>query len=183
MLLSVLSMILYSVQADMHGKSNRLLYSNGANVRYFAPGKYPLPQHLDPGNNKINPWSFQVGKRNLEFFKRKSRKSVLNDGEIIYYKPGDKAPPFTIWDLNKTLVYPSQTFENSSILVHVFDPNSGFLKCMWTSNEGLKPIVKSTVLNATHFIFIPKSAGIQDIYGAVWMRDRIVEAIRRETTL
>ncbi|XP_021351177.1 uncharacterized protein LOC110448965 [Mizuhopecten yessoensis] len=136
----------------------------------------------------ISTWSATVGKANLAFYKANSKHlgsktRTLNDGEIIDYKPGTPASPFIIWGLYGKVVYPSQTFANSSMIVHVFDPQSGFLECMWTSDEGLKPIVNFTALNSIHFVFIPKSAGIHDVYGAMWMRDRILQTMTREASM
>ncbi|XP_069122333.1 uncharacterized protein [Argopecten irradians] len=131
-----------------------------------------------------NSWSVEVGKRNLDLHTDKKYSSVsrppLKDGEIIAYTPGSIAPQFSIWGLDGKLVYPSEMFLNSSIIIHVFDPSSGFLESMWTSDEGLKPIVTSEVLNSTHFIFIPKSAEIHDLYGALWMRDRIHQTMKKQ---
>ncbi|XP_060069722.1 uncharacterized protein LOC132549769 isoform X2 [Ylistrum balloti] len=129
-------------------------------------------------------WSATLGKENLVYYNSNSRhlgeqKTALTDGEIVNYKPDSPTPPFIIWGLDGKVVYPSQSFANSSIIIHVFDPQSGFLECMWTSDEGLQPIVKTSLLNSTHFIFIPKSAEMQEVYGALWMSDRIHHTLLR----
>ncbi|XP_033729101.1 LOW QUALITY PROTEIN: uncharacterized protein LOC117318180 [Pecten maximus] len=137
-------------------------------------GKFP-PSH-------VNSWSVAVGNANLGYDNpgplSGAQKTTLNDGEIVEYTPGSQAPHFTIWGINGKVVYPSKMFSNSPIIVHVFDPYSGFVECMWTSKEGLKPLVTSGVLNSTHFIFVPKSAEMHELYGASWMRDRIRQTLR-----
>jgi hypothetical protein len=56
--------------------------------------------------------------------------------------------------------------------LHVFDEDSGFLEFMWNSDAALLPLTDES-LNNTHFIFISKRSGMNETYGAGWMKNRI----------
>lgn len=117
--------------------------------------------------------------QNIETGSKLSKlKSNFKDGEIIPYSPGQKSPPFSLWTLNGQVHFPSETLKNKSLFIHVFNPDSGFLECLWTSDEALSPIVSESKENVS-FIFIPKTAGINDLYGSVWMQNRLKSVIQK----
>ncbi|KAK3106688.1 hypothetical protein FSP39_025233 [Pinctada imbricata] len=97
----------------------------------------------------------------------------LKDGEVVVYEPGQPALSFDIWELNGKLEFPENPiFLNKSVIMHVFDPDSAFLECLWTSDEGLSPLFEDVSKN-TVYIFVPKRADVNDKYGAVWMQNRL----------
>ena len=107
------------------------------------------------------------------------RFSGIMDGEVTLYEPGQPAPNFEIWGLKGKVAFPSALFENKSIIIHMFDPASAFLECLWTSDEALSPLLETS--NNSVLIFIPKSAEVYQKYGAVWMHNRTTEIIARKT--
>ncbi|KAK3609886.1 hypothetical protein CHS0354_015079 [Potamilus streckersoni] len=124
----------------------------------------------------------KIADRNLGLMMNKLHSKILNterigDGEVINYKPGDVAEPFIIYTLNGILNYSSQSYKNTSFIFHVFDPNSGFLENMWTSDDGIEPLFNygSPVNN---YVFIPKSAHVNEKYGAIWMKQRVIEVLK-----
>ncbi|KAL3836195.1 hypothetical protein ACJMK2_021637 [Sinanodonta woodiana] len=102
----------------------------------------------------------------------------VGDGEVIDYKPGDAAEPFVIYTLDGILNFSSQSYKNTSFIFHVFDPNSGFLESMWTSDDGIEPLFNygSPVNN---YVFIPKSAHVNEKYGAIWMKQRVMQVFEQ----
>lgn len=120
----------------------------------------------------------EVGKANLINVKHLQHQITLKDGEVTEFNPGEPAFPFHIWDIDKKIVFPSKQFTNTSVLIHVFDPESGFLECMWNSDNALKSLA-TYALNKTNFIFIPKRASLNETYGALWMKNRILSVIKK----
>ncbi|XP_076093199.1 uncharacterized protein LOC143064328 [Mytilus galloprovincialis] len=128
-------------------------------------------------NNIIRPRniiSFKntIGRKNL------NTKNVLKDGEVIQFNPGNTAPSFTIWGLDQKVVFPCLNCKNYSIIIHVFDPNSGFLESMWNTDSSLSPLADESI-NNTHFIFVPKTATLNETYGALWMKSRIKTVLNK----
>ncbi|KAJ8320330.1 hypothetical protein KUTeg_001917 [Tegillarca granosa] len=138
--------------------------------RNINPYRPSFKSHKQNNLDKVNinaplVTEFTTGRRD-GIFKTESNlnkvKSNLKDGEVISYSPGQKSPPFSLWTLNGQIHFPSDTFTNKSLFIHVFNPNSGFLECLWTSDEALTPIINESKENVS-FIFIPKTAGINEL--------------------
>ena len=114
----------------------------------------------------------KIGRNNLNVVKDSPSSRFLGDGEVIEFNPGNRAPPMSIWDINGKMDLPNSKWMNMSFILHVFDEDSGFLEFMWNSDAALLPLIDES-LNNTHFIFIPKRSGLNETYGAVWMKNRI----------
>jgi hypothetical protein len=115
----------------------------------------------------------KIGRNNLNVVKKDSPSSrFLGDGEVIEFNPGNRAPPMSIWDINGKMDLPNSKWMNMSFILHVFDEDSGYLEFMWNSDAALLPLTDES-LNNTHFIFISKRSGMNETYGAGWMKNRI----------
>lgn len=103
---------------------------------------------------------------------------LISDGEVITYNPEDAALAFSINTLAGKYIY-SKSIKNTSIIIHLFDTNSAFLECLWSSDEALKPLFSLVNLNNTDVIFIAKSAHYNEEFGALWMKKRLEAVYRR----
>ena len=140
----------------------------------------PKSQLQRKENNDSIYWRKILADKNLEFQnKHAGAVTLFGDGEVITYNPKDPAPDFALYTLNGKYVY-SQATRNHSIIIHVFDTNSAFLECLWSSDDALKPILHPEYFNNTEIIFISKSAHYDEEYGALWMKNRLDTLYRKE---
>lgn len=164
--------LFYSGYNCLQFDENRLTKQNYINV-------YKSQLQRKEINDNIS-WRKNLADKNLEFQnKHAAVVTLFGDGEVITYNPKDQAPDFALYTLSGKYVY-SQATRNHSIVILVFDTNSAFLECLWSSDDALKPLLHPEHLNNTEIIFISKSAHYDEEYGALWMKNRLDTLYRKE---
>ena len=121
-----------------------------------------------------------IAEKNLHVEASKfSRGSLLGDGEVTVYNPGQPATQFSLNTLSGKYVFPNLK-SNNSIIIHIFNTDSAFLECLWASDEALQPLLLAENINGTDFIFISKSAHYDEEFGALWMKERLETSLKRK---
>ncbi len=104
------------------------------NLHWFNKNKLRLKQHS----------SFKNGKGAM------SGSPVVGFGEFV---PGQKVNPFQLPTLKGVLKYPGPVInETTPVLINSYKPYSGFLDCLWTSNQSVTDLLLHSP-NNTHYIF------------------------------
>ena len=106
--------------------------------------------------------------------------TLLGDGEVITYNPGDRAPAFSVYTLGGKYIFPKEFSRNRSLIMHLFDPNSAFLECLWMSDDALEPLLVKANFSDTEFLFVSKSARYNQLFGAQWMKERLESIYRKK---
>ena len=102
----------------------------------------------------------------------------LTDGDVVSFNPDAKCPPFDLLTVTGKFSYPGNVGDHS-LLIHLFDPNSGFLESLWSSEGSLHGLLSPNATSNTKYLFIPLLADANDKYGALWMRDRILSLAKK----
>ena len=107
------------------------------------------------------------------FIEKFTSKDTETSSSII---PGSKAPKFHIWTLNHGLVtYPSLLLPDTvPIGFHAFTNRSGFLECMWSSNQSLVDFVNTSPTSG-RYVFMSFDSNASEI--VLWMQKRLIDAL------
>ncbi|XP_030013151.1 uncharacterized protein LOC115435096 isoform X2 [Sphaeramia orbicularis] len=86
--------------------------------------------------------------------------------------PGDLADAFRVPTLNGQFVYKPGGLQGS-LVIHAFTNKSGFLECLWSSQESLSGLVQGLPDSAQVLFLSLDDSAVQD---AQWMRDQVQRA-------
>lgn len=114
----------------------------------------------------------RVAEKNFVYFNQIQNRfvSLVDDKEVINFKPGDSAAPFVLNTLRGKLEFPLPPLENTSVLFMVYNKQSAFLETLWNSNEALKPFILDTTPNV-NYVFIPTDDNA--VNEAKWLQSRM----------
>lgn len=92
-------------------------------------------------------------------------------------EPGDLAEPFTVHTLDGDFSY-TPGARRGALLVHAFSNKSGFLECLWSSQESLSSLVRDLPDSARVLFLSQDDSAVTD---ALWMRDQLQQVATRSS--